>query len=225
VAKRQPLADMGVIDPYLVVLDPVRLIYRAINFQLPAVDHTEGHASSTGPVAIVPVGNESFGIHRAVDHLRHLVGPLRQRDQVRLLLGVQVDRPTARLPVDAHVGHLPQPPGSHLVEVIQATELPAAQQILLDEQKWPLHLALRLWPPWAARHRPEAIVRGEGQEAGIVDRLAVLIAGHDDLHVVVQAGRCRTVQVLEGPHVLADGRLQVLRSRKVDVLTAEIPAA
>jgi hypothetical protein len=79
-------------------------------------------------------------------------------------------------------------------------------------------MILGLRPTRAAGDRPEAIMRGEGQESGVVDRLAVFVPGHDDLHVVVQAGGRGPAKVLEGPHVLAERGLQVLRCREVDVL-------
>ena len=72
-------------------------------------------------VAIIPVGNEPLGVHGAIHHLRHLVGPLGQGNQVREFFGVQVDGPSPRLPVLAHVGHFRQPPGGHFVEVFQTS--------------------------------------------------------------------------------------------------------
>jgi len=65
-------------------------------------------------------------------------------------------------------------------------------------------------------------VRGEGQEAGVVDRFVVFVAGHHDLHVVVETCGCHAAEVFEGPHVLADRGLQVGRGRESQVLPPRI---
>ena len=84
------------------------------------------------------------------------------------------------------------------------------------------HFALRLRPPAPARPYLVAVVRGERQEAGVVDRLVALVAGHHDLHIVVETGGGHAAQVREGPHVLADRGLEVLRLREVQVLPPRV---
>ena len=65
-------------------------------------------------VEVLPVGHHPFRVDRAVDHLRRVVGFFGKRDQVGQFLGVQVDRPTLRLAMHAHVGHFRQPLGQAL---------------------------------------------------------------------------------------------------------------
>ena len=123
----------------------------------------------------------------------------------------------------AHVGHFFQPPGGHLVEVLQRAELATAEQVFLHKTELSLDLTLGLWPPTPTGHRPEAVVSGERQEAGVVDRLAVLVTGHHRFHVVVQAGGSHAVHVLEGVDVLADRGFQVGRRRESQILPAGVP--
>ena len=131
---------------------------------------------------------------------------------------MHVDGPSSRLPVNTHVGHFRQPPGGHLVEMLQGAELAAAQEVRFHEVKRPFHFAFRLRPPGTAGHRPEAVMRGEGQKAGVVDRLVAVVTRHDDLHVIVETGGGHASKVLEGPHVFADRGLHVLGRREVQIL-------
>ena len=109
-----------------------------------------------------------------------------------------------------HVGRFRQPLGQALVEMLEAAEAAAVEEVLFDVAEGAFALAFRLRPPPPAGPYPVAVVRGEGQEAGVVDRLVALVTGHHDLHIVVQAGGGHAAQVLEGPHVLADRGLEVL---------------
>jgi transposase len=122
------------------------------------------------------------------------------------------------LPVETYVGHFRQPPGGHLVEMLQGAALAAAQEVRFHEVKRPLDLALGLWTPGTAGRRPEAVMRGEGQQASIVDRLVAFVTRHHDLHVVVEAGCRHSPKVLEGAEVLTDRGFQVLRRREVQIL-------
>ena len=106
--------------------------------------------------------------------------------------------------------------------MLQRAEAAAVEQVRFHIVERPFHFAFRLWPPRPAGPRPVAIVRGEGQEAGVVDRLVVLPARDDDLHVVVQAGGGQTPQMLEGPDVLADRGLEVLPLGKAEVLPPRV---
>ena len=118
-----------------------------------------------------------------------------------------------------HVGHFGQPAPRAVVEVLQGLERAGVEQVHFHIVKRPFHLALCLWPPRTAGHGPITVVRGEGQEPRVVDRLVVFVAGHHDLHVVVQAGGRHSAQVLEGPHVLADRGGEVLILREAQILT------
>ena len=122
----------------------------------------------------------------------------------------------------ADVGNFREPPIGHLIEVLQRAELAAAEQVRFDVMERPLHFAFGLWPATPTGHRPETVVRGEGQEAGVVDRFVVFVAGHHDLHVVVETCGCHAAQVFEGPHVLSDRGLHVGGGREAQVLPPRI---
>ncbi len=85
-----------------------------------------------------------------------------------------------------------------------------------------LDFALGLGTPGTAGHRTVTVVRGEGQEARIIDRLVVFVPGDHDFHAVVETGRGDTAQVLEGLNVLPLRRLHVLRFDEPQVLPARV---
>ena len=79
-----------------------------------------------------------------------------------------------------------------------ATEAATVEQARFHVVERSLDFAFRLRPPRTASPRPVAVVRGERQEARVVDRLLVFPPRHDHLHVVVQARRRQALQVVEG---------------------------
>ena len=68
----------------------------------------------------------------------------------------------------------------------------------------------------------KAVVRGEGQKAGVVNRLVAVITSHHYFHVVVQTGGGQTTEVLEGADVFADGGGKVLRLHEPHILAARV---
>ena len=65
-------------------------------------------------------------------------------------------------------------------------------------------------------------MRGERQESRVVDRLAAVEAADHDFHIVVQTGRSRAAQVLEGSDVFADRGFEVLMFHEPQILPAGI---
>ena len=122
----------------------------------------------------------------------------------------------------ADVGDLGQPPRGRLIEMIERGEGAAVEQAGFHIRKGAFHLPFRLGPPGSAGHRPEAVVGGERQEPRVVDRHVVLVASHDDLHIVIQAGGCHAPQMLEGPQVLAQGGRHVLGLDEAEVLPPRV---
>jgi hypothetical protein len=59
-------------------------------------------------IAILSVGDEPLGTDGAIHDLHDLVGSLGEGNQVGRFFGVQVDRPSPCLPMNAHVGHFGQ---------------------------------------------------------------------------------------------------------------------
>ena len=189
---------------------------RVVNGHFLVRDPHREHLSDIVPrhrVAVLPIGDEPLHVHGPIHDLRHLVRPLGQGNQVRDFFRVHVEGPPSCLPVNTHVSHFRQPPGGHLVEMLQGAELAAAQEVRFDEVERPLHLAFRLGPPGPTGHRPEAVMRGEGQEAGVVDRLVAFVTPPQPSYYRRDRWRPRP-QVLESPHVLADRGLHVLRAVK-----------
>jgi len=87
--------------------------------------------------------------------------------------------------VDAHVRDIGQPPRGQLVEMRQRAEGATVEQAGLDVVEGPFDLALGLWPPHQARHRPKAVVGGERQKPRVVDRHVAVVAGHHHLETPI----------------------------------------
>ena len=71
--------------------------------------------------------DEAFRVHDPVNDTRRVVIMLGQRQQVRLLLGVRVQRPLLGAAMRPYVGDVRQPPTRDFVEVLQAPEAAAIQ--------------------------------------------------------------------------------------------------
>jgi hypothetical protein len=122
----------------------------------------------------------------------------------------------------ADIGDLGQPPSRGLIEMVQRFNGAAVEHAGLDREERAFHLPFGLGPPHSAGHRPEAIMRGEGQEPRVVDRHVILGATDDDPHLVIQAGRGHSPQMLEGPHVLAQSGDHVLGLDEAEVLPPRV---
>src|SRR5208283_670619 len=121
-----------------------------------------------------------------------------------------------------YVGRFRQPLGQALVEVLEAAEAAAIEEVSFDVAEGAFALALRLRTSASARPYLVTVVRGERQETGVVDRLVALVTGYHDLHVVVQAGGGHAAKVLKGPHVFTDRRLEILGLHEAQVLPPRI---
>jgi len=120
------------------------------------------------------------------------------------------------------VGDVFQPPLRDFVQVFQRAERAAVEQVLFHVVERPFHFPLRLTPPRPAGPRPVTVVRGECQEPRVVHRLVAVVAGHHDLHVVVQARGGHTAQVRKRPHVLADRGREILRLDEPQILPPRV---
>ena len=154
------------------------------------------------------VGNQTFRVDDAINDPRRVVVMLGQRQQVRQLLGVRIQRTFLSAAVLPHVSDLGQPPLRHLVQVCQRSKGTTIQEARFHIMKGPFHFTFRLGPPRAAGPGSVAIVGGEREESGVVDRLVTFPASDDHLHVVVQARRRQTLQMAEPVDVLGDRRLE-----------------
>ena len=106
--------------------------------------------------------------------------------------------------------------------MFQRFEGAAVEQAGLDVEELPFDFALGLRPAHAAGLRPEAVVRGEGQELGVVERTVGVVTQDDHLEVVVQADAGHAAQVMEGAHVLAHRRRQIHRLDEAQVLPTRV---
>ena len=200
-----PFQAGRIVDDQLVLGDPYR--------QHPANEPPGGR------IEVVLVGDHSFHIDHAINDPGGVVGGAGQLQEMRLLLCVGIDGPLAGLAMNAHVGRVGQPYLCGLVEVVQAGESSAIEQVHFHIREWPFHLPFRLGPPRPASARPESVMGGEGQKPRVVERLPSFPAVDHGLHVVVQTGGRHASQVLECPDVLAQERLEILSLREVQVLT------
>ena len=94
--------------------------------------------------------------------------------------------------------------------MIERAELATVEKIGLNVVKRPLDFAFGLRPPDLACPGAIAIVRGEGQEACVVDWLVVFPTRNNHFHVVVKTRRCNSAKVFEGLDVLSNGGFKVL---------------
>ena len=87
--------------------------------------------------------------------------------------------------------------------MLQRVEGAAVEQAGFDIVELALDFALGLRPAHAAGLRAEAVVRGEGEELGVVEGAVGVVPQHHRLEVVVQADAGDAAQMMEGVHVLA----------------------
>jgi hypothetical protein len=59
--------------------------------------------------------------------------------------------------------------------------------------------------PWL-----EAVMSGEGEEAGIIDRLVAVVTGDYHFHVVIETSRRQSLEIFEGADVFANGGREIL---------------
>ena len=124
--------------------------------------------------------------------------------------------------MNASVVDFGQPPARHLAQMFQRPKGATVEQIFFYIVEWPFDLTFGFGAPGLASPRLEAIVCGEGQEASIVDRLAVFPASDHDFHVVVEAYRGHASQMFEGGDMLTHRRFKVLPLGEADVLPPRV---
>jgi len=112
--------------------------------------------------------------------------------------------------------------GGHLVEMLQRVEAATIEQAGFGIEEFSLDFPLRLWPSDAARLRTEAVVRGEGEELGVVERAVGIMTQHHRFEVVVQADAGDAAQVMESMHVFAQGRRQIHRLDEPQILPTRV---
>src|SRR4051794_2763218 len=130
---------------------------------------------------------------------------------MRLLLGEVLDHDPAGGGMPAGVGDGVQPLPELGVQVIEAAEGAAEEEVLTDVAEGTLDLALGLGAVGLAGLGHEAVVRRQVEEFGVVDDAAfVNLAQHGGLHAVIQDLRRGAAQRLEGADMAAQHRRQVL---------------
>ena len=106
--------------------------------------------------------------------------------------------------------------------MLQRVEGAAVEQAGFDVVELALDFALGLRPAHAAGLRPEAVVRGEGEELGVVQGAVGVVPQHHRLEVVVQADAGDAAQMMEGLHVLAQRRQQIHRLDEAQILPPRV---
>ena len=106
--------------------------------------------------------------------------------------------------------------------MLQGLEGTAIEETGFDEVELAFDFALGLWPAYAARLRTEAVVRGEGEEFGIVERAVGIVTQHHRFEVIVEANTRNAAQVMEGVYVFTQRRRQVHRLDEVQVLPTRV---
>src|SRR4051812_3701877 len=147
----------------------------------------------------------------AVERQDGVEGTSRQNLKMWLLLGEVLGDDPAGGGMPAGVGDAVQPLPELCVQVLQATERPAEEEVLADVAEGALDLALGLGAVGLAGLGHETVVRRQVQEFGVVDDAALVdLAQHGGLHAVVQDLRRDAAQRLEGGDMAAQHRRQIL---------------
>ena len=100
-------------------------------------------------VEVQPMGDEAFDVDVAIDDQGRVEVAGGQRQQLRPFAFVAVARRFLEVAQDARIGDVRQPPGRHLVEMLQRLEGAAVEQVGFDV----VELASRLFP-WSAAGGP-----------------------------------------------------------------------
>jgi hypothetical protein len=112
--------------------------------------------------------------------------------------------------------------GDKRIQVSEGRERAGVEEVCNDVKKGFLDFPFRLWPPPSAGPRTKPIVEGEGEKPRVVHRLFAVPLLDDDLHVVVETHGRRATQVLKRPHMLADGRLKILRLDEAEIAPSRV---
>ena len=173
-------------------------------------------------VEILLVRQVPFRTDRAVEDLRRVIGMRGQRHEVGPLRFPELERRAfrgvVRAPIDLREPRL----GDKRVQVRERREVPGVEQVGGDVEKRPFALALRLRAARSARPRSVAVMEREGEEPGVVDGLRTVPALDDDFHIVVEADGRGAAKMLEGPHMLADRRREILRLDKPEIAPSRV---
>src|SRR5215471_14873741 len=122
--------------------------------------------------------------------------------------------------VHADIGDVGQPPGRGFVEMFERRESAAVEEVLFQVPEGTFDFSLRLPVARSAGDRPEPIIGGESQKAGVVNRLLTVMATDHDFHVVVETIGGDAFEIREGLNMLANRGDEVLTFNKMYILAA-----
>src|SRR3972149_5126490 len=105
---------------------------------------------------------------------------------MRQLFLIEIDGTPFGLAVHMEIGDVGQPPCSHFIEMIDRSECARIQQVCFHEPKGPLNFAFCLGPATSTSPWLKAIMSGESEELGVVDRLLSIPGCHHNFHAVVK---------------------------------------
>jgi hypothetical protein len=168
-------------------------------------------------VAITLPVDETVDAAHAIGDPRGVVGMARQGDQLVFLLGEAIER-AGRVDAPPPAIHDAVEPVAELgAQVVQVAERASIEEGTLELPEAPLRprLGIRIA---AHRPRPELVMCGEGEKAGVVDRLLALPAQHDRLLAVVGRDLGARREALEGTHVPVHQGMEVAAQEDVEVL-------
>src|SRR6516165_9996454 len=106
--------------------------------------------------------------------------------------------------------------------MFERRESAAVEEVLYQVPEGTFDFALRLRVARAAGDRPEPIIGGESQKAGVVNRLHTVMGTDHDLEVVVETIGGDAFQIREGLNMLANRGGEVLTFDKIHILPAAV---
>ena len=178
-----------------------------------------GHVVVGHGVGVALPGDEAVDRADAVDDARGVVGVARQRHEVRSLAGEAIERGLAM--AAALVCDVVEPARELGSQVLEVAEGAAVEEGALDFPE--ASLDTRLGVGVAAHGAwPKLVVRSEGEEARVVNRLLSFPAEHDVFLTVVGAQVGTAIESGEGPVVAIHEAVQIGVPVQVDVLASRV---
>lgn len=146
-------------------------------------------------VLVAFVGHIAFEVGDAVHDARGIIRVKRERQEVGLLDGEALER--SRAVARSKVADLVEPASELDREVVEVAEAAAVEERSFELPEAALDPRFVVGMAASHGHGPHLIVCGEGEIAGVVDRLLTFPAQHDRLLAVVLAASGQATEALE----------------------------
>lgn len=156
----------------------------------------------------------------STDAQRHFGAVIGMKGQgLKRLLGKELQGSVPGRVVKMEIGLLFEPPSGSGPEIVEILEVSSIEQIAFHVLERCLDLSLRFRSPLSARNGLASVMRDEGRKCRIEDGSATFPSEHHGLLVIIKTLSGHSSKMLEGVLMSSDQTVEVMMSRKVDVLT------